>query len=45
MNNLVSMVEDFASILVTLILAYVAYKIALLVDALTSKVKKEKDSK
>jgi len=42
MSQVVSLVEDVAEISVTIILAYVAYKIAVLVDALTNQIKTQK---
>ncbi len=36
------MLEDFAEIAVTILLAYVVYKIATLIDTLNSKIKGEK---
>ncbi len=44
MSQVVSLVEDIAEISVTIILAYVAYKIAVLVDTLTNQIKTQKQS-
>lgn len=41
-SELVRMLGDFAEIAVTILLAYVAYKIAILVDTLNCKIKGEK---
>lgn len=43
MNEIVRLVEDLAQVSVTIILAYVAYKIAVFVEALTSRIKSEDD--
>lgn len=42
LSELVRMLGDFAEIAVTILLAYVVYKIAILVDALSRKIKGEK---
>jgi hypothetical protein len=42
LSDFINMVEDFAQIAVTLLLAYVAYKIAVLVDTINGKIKAEK---
>ena len=42
LSELVRMLGDFAEIAVTLLLAYVVYKIAILIDTLNSKIKGEK---
>jgi hypothetical protein len=39
LNELVRMASDFAEIAVTILLAYVVYKIAALIDTLNSKIK------
>ena len=44
MSQVVSLVEDFAEIAVTIILVYVAYKIAVLIDTLTNQLKAQKQS-
>lgn len=41
MSQVVSLVEDIAEISVTIILAYVTYKIAVLVDTLTNQIKSQ----
>lgn len=43
LSELVRMLGDFAEIAVTILLAYVVYKIAMLVDTLNSKIKGEKN--
>ena len=42
LSDFVNLVEDFAQIAVTILLAYVAYKIARLVDSVSAKIKAEK---
>ena len=42
LTDFTRLVEDFAQIAVTLLLAYVAYKIAVLVDTINNKIKTEK---
>jgi hypothetical protein len=42
LSDFTNMVQDFAQIAVTIILAYVAYKIAKLVDTISNKIKTEK---
>jgi hypothetical protein len=42
LSELVRMLGDFAEIAVTILLAYVVYKIAILIDTLNSKIKGEK---
>lgn len=42
LSELVRMLGDFAEIAVTLLLAYVVYKISILIDTLNSKIKGEK---
>jgi len=42
LSELVRMVGDFAEIAVTILLAYVVYKIARLIDSLNGKIKGEK---
>jgi len=42
LREFVSMFGDFAEIAVTILLAYVMYKIAILVDTLNGKIKGEK---
>ena len=44
LSEFTNLVEDFAQIAVTMILAYVAYKIAKLVDTVSDKIKAEKTS-
>jgi hypothetical protein len=41
LSELTNIVNDFAEIAVTILLAYVAYKVAMLVDTLNHKIKKE----
>ena len=43
LSELVRMLGDFAEIAVTILLAYVVYKIATLIDTLNSKIKEEKN--
>lgn len=43
LGELVRMLGDFAEIAVTILLAYVVYKIATLIDTLNSKIKEEKN--
>jgi hypothetical protein len=42
LSDFVRLIEDFAQIAVTVLLAYVAYKIARLVDSINAKIKAEK---
>jgi len=42
LSDFTSLVEDFAQIAVTLLLAYVAYKIAILIDTMNTKIRAEK---
>ena len=42
LSELVRMLGDFAEIAVTILLAYVVYKIARLIDTLNGKIKEEK---
>jgi hypothetical protein len=42
LSDFANLVEDFAQIAVTLLLAYVAYKIARLIDTISDKIKTEK---
>jgi hypothetical protein len=42
LSDFTNLVEDFAQIAVTIILAYVAYKIARLIDTISDKIKAEK---
>jgi hypothetical protein len=42
LSELVKMIEDFAEIAVTILLAYAVYKIATLIDVLSGKIKKGK---
>jgi hypothetical protein len=42
LSDFTNLVEDFAQIAVTLLLAYVAYKIAILIDTMNSKIRAEK---
>ncbi len=42
LSDFVRLIEDFAQIAVTVLLAYVAYKIARLVDSINTKIKAEK---
>jgi len=44
LNELVRMVADFAEIAVTILVAYVVYKIAALIDALNVKIKGDKSA-
>jgi len=44
LSDLVGMLSDFAEIIVMLLLVYVAYKITVLLDALTQKIRKESSS-
>jgi hypothetical protein len=44
LSELVRMLLDFAEIAVTILLAYVVYKIAALLDTLNSKIRGEKTS-
>ena len=39
LSELIRMLGDFAEIAVTILLAYVVYKIAILIDTLNSKIK------
>lgn len=41
LSELIRMLGNFAEIAVTILLAYVVYKITVLIDALSSKVKRE----
>ncbi|MCK4424143.1 hypothetical protein KAU93_00540 [Candidatus Bathyarchaeota archaeon] len=43
LSELVRMLGDFAEIAVTILLAYVVYRIATLIDTLNSKIKGEKN--
>ncbi len=43
LSELVRILGDFAEIAVTILLAYVVYKIAALIDTLNSKIKAEKN--
>ena len=43
LSELIRMLGDFAEIAVTILLAYVVYKIAMLIDTLNSKIKGEKN--
>jgi hypothetical protein len=42
LSDFTNLVEDFAQIAVTLLLAYVAYKIAILIDTMNTKIRAEK---
>lgn len=42
LSDFIRLIEDFAQIAVTVLLAYVAYKIARLVDSINTKIKTEK---
>jgi len=42
LSELVKMLADFAEIAVTILLAYVVYKIARLIETLNSKIREEK---
>jgi len=42
LSDFTNLVEDFAQIAVTLLLAYVAYKIAILIDTMNRKIRAEK---
>jgi len=42
LSELVRLVEDMAEVAVTVLLAYVAYKVALLVDSLSRRLKEDK---
>jgi len=44
LSDLVRMLGDFAEIAVTILLAYVVYKIATLIDTLNGKIKGEKSA-
>lgn len=44
LSELVRMLGDFTEIAVTILLAYVVYKIATLIDTLNSKIKGERSS-
>lgn len=44
LSDLVSIFCDFAEIMVMLLLVYVAYKITILLDALTRRIRKESGS-
>jgi hypothetical protein len=41
LSELIRMLEDFAEIAVTILLAYVVYKVAVLIDTLNSRLKRE----
>lgn len=43
LSELVKMLGDFAEIAVTILLVYVVYKIAILIDTLNSKIKGQKN--
>ena len=43
LSELIRMLGDFAEIAVTILLAYVVYKIAMLIDTLNSKIKGQKN--
>lgn len=43
LSELIRMLGDFVEIAVTILLAYVVYKIAILVDTLNSRIKGEKN--
>lgn len=45
LSELVKMFGDLAEIAVTILLAYVVYKVAMLVDTLRNKLKEERDSR
>lgn len=42
LSELVKMLGDFTEIVVTILLAYAVYKIAILIDGLSEKIKKDK---
>jgi hypothetical protein len=44
LSDLVRMLSDFAEIAVTVLLAYVVLKIALLIDSLNGRIKSEKST-
>jgi hypothetical protein len=44
LSEFTNLVQDFAQIAVTLLLAYVAYKIAVLVDTINGKIRTEKSA-
>lgn len=44
LGELTNIVGDFAEVAVTILLAYVAYKVATLVDTLNQRMKEEKKS-
>ncbi|MEM3577436.1 MAG: hypothetical protein QXX51_03160 [Candidatus Bathyarchaeia archaeon] len=41
LSELIRMLGDFVEVAMTILLAYVAYKVAVLVDALNNKLKRE----
>jgi hypothetical protein len=43
LSELVKMLEDFADVAVTILLTYVVYKIAMLIDTVNGKIKGEKN--